>query len=100
MSKIPRQKHSKLNSFQDVLLSVTNTFEGRLFVSQNFTENQTIAEYVAQIIPQFSDREIQETVAVYTGIGLDTVFDQATAIMGEGEILNIQRLCLRNALTL
>ena len=68
-----------------MLLSVTNTFEGRDFVSQNFTVNQTITEYIYQLMPQFSDRQIRETAKLYTGIGLDTVFDQATAIIGECE---------------
>lgn len=37
-------------------------------------------------MPQFSEKEIQQTVKTYTGVGLNTVFDQAVAIMGECEI--------------
>lgn len=36
-------------------------------------------------MPQFNERQIQQTVNEYTGIGLNTVYDQAVAIMGECE---------------
>lgn len=34
-------------------------------------------------MPQFTPAQVQATVSQYTGIGLDTVFDQASAILGE-----------------
>lgn len=34
-------------------------------------------------MPQFDETQIQQTANIYTGIGLDTVLDQAIAIMGE-----------------
>ena len=44
----------------------------------------SLFDYVTQLVPQFTDQQIQETVAQYTHIpGVDTVTDQAIAIMGE-----------------
>ena len=40
---------------------MTNSFEGKSFVSQALTENQTLADYVTQLMPQFNDEQIQET---------------------------------------
>ena len=42
-----------------------------------------LTNYVTQLFPHFNDKQIQDTVAQYTGIGLDTVNDQAVGIMGE-----------------
>ena len=71
-------------SLQKVLLSVTNTFEGRLFVNENFTENHTINDFLAQLLPNFNEQHIRKTVELYADIGLDTVFEQATTILDEG----------------
>ena len=62
---------------------MTNTFEGSIFVSSTIEANQTVTDYVTQLMPQFNEKQIQEAVKTYTGIGLDTVFDQAVGIMGE-----------------
>ena len=58
---------------------MTNTFEGSIFVSSPIEANQTVTDYVTQLMPQFNEKQIQEAVKTYTGIGLDTVFDQAVA---------------------
>ncbi|KAH8113825.1 cephalosporin esterase [Phellopilus nigrolimitatus] len=71
----------KLNG--DMLLSVTNTFEGTIFVNSTFSEEMSITDYVTQLFPLFNETQINETVSQYTGIGLDTVNDQAIGIMGE-----------------
>lgn len=64
-------------------LAMTNTFEGRIFVNANFSTQMDITTYVTQLFPLFDEKQIQDTVDQYTGIGLDTVNDQAIAIMGE-----------------
>ena len=76
---------------------MTNSFEGKSFVSQNLTENQTLTDYVTQLMPQFNEEQIQETANLYTGIGLDTTFDQASGIMGECQYES--QTVLRNCLT-
>ena len=68
---------------QERYLGVTNAAEGVIFVNETITENMTLAEYVAQLVPQFNATQIDATVAQYTGIGLNTVYDQAVAIMGD-----------------
>ncbi|KAI5117712.1 hypothetical protein M0805_003201 [Coniferiporia weirii] len=67
----------------DVLLSVTNTFEGRVFVDANITSNTSLSDYTSQLFPAFGESQIEATVRQYTDIGLDTVFGQAVAVMGE-----------------
>ena len=64
---------------------MTNTFEGTIFVSSTIEANQTVTDYVTQLMPQFNEAQIKKAVETYTGIGLDTVFDQAVGIMGECE---------------
>ncbi|KAI5119060.1 hypothetical protein M0805_001519 [Coniferiporia weirii] len=71
----------KLNG--DVLFSITNTFEGRIFVDSDITSNMSLSDYTSQLFPTFGESQIEATVRQYTGIGLDTVVDQAIAIMGE-----------------
>ncbi|KAL5536969.1 hypothetical protein ACEPAF_792 [Sanghuangporus sanghuang] len=68
----------------DLLLSVTNSFEGRIFVNSNFTANMTLEEYVGQLFPAFGEEHIRATVERYSGVeGLDNLFNQSIAIMGE-----------------
>ena len=63
---------------------MTNQFEGTIFVNSTFSAEMTLSDYVAQLVPQFSQEQIQETVAQYTNVsGLETVNDQAIAVMGE-----------------
>ena len=62
---------------------MTNTFEGRTFVNSGVISEMNITNYVSQLFPQFNDKQIQDTVAQYTGAGLETAFDQAVGIMGE-----------------
>lgn len=70
---------------KDVLLSVTNTFEGRVFVSESIVANQTVTDYISQLMPQFTEQEIKKAAQVYAGTGSssDDVLDKAIAIMGE-----------------
>ncbi|EJC97338.1 uncharacterized protein FOMMEDRAFT_100018, partial [Fomitiporia mediterranea MF3/22] len=64
-------------------LAVTNAFEGTVFVNANFSAQMTATDYVTQLFPLFNQAQIEETVQQYTNIGLNTVNDQAIAIMGE-----------------
>lgn len=47
--------------------------------------NQTVTDYISQLMPQFTEQEIKKAAQVYagTGTGSDNVLDQAIAIMGE-----------------
>ncbi|KAL5513133.1 hypothetical protein ACEPAH_3531 [Sanghuangporus vaninii] len=68
----------------DLLLSVTNSFEGRIFVNSNFTANMTLEEYVGQLFPAFGEEQIKATLEHYSDVeGLDNLFNQSIAIMGE-----------------
>ncbi|KAI5117711.1 hypothetical protein M0805_003200 [Coniferiporia weirii] len=67
----------------DTLLSVTNTFEGRTFVDSDITSNMSLSDYISQLFPTFKEAQLQAAVLQYTGTGLDTVVDQAIAVMGE-----------------
>lgn len=71
---------------QERLLTVTNTFEGTVFVNSEFSAEMTTAEYVTQLFPNFNSAEISAAAAQYTNVSdLPTVNDQAIAIMGECE---------------
>ncbi|KAL5483591.1 hypothetical protein ACEPAI_8823 [Sanghuangporus weigelae] len=67
------------NSF----VAMTNTFEGGIFVNSNFSSEITLIDYVTQLFPLFDDDQIQMAVQNYENIGLESVNDQAIAIMGE-----------------
>ena len=67
-------------------MAMTITFEGSIFVNATFSAEMTITDYVTQLVPDFNQQQIDEAVALYTNVpGLDTVNDQAIAIMGECE---------------
>ena len=48
--------------------------------------------YVKNLFPSFSISQIQETVRQYTNIGLNTVEEQAAAIIGECRFLILSRM--------
>lgn len=64
---------------------VTNTDEGFIFVSGNLTSQMTVEQYVADLMPTFNKSQVQRVADLYKGVGFETVFDQASAIMGECE---------------
>ena len=65
-------------------MAMTNAFEGGIFVNSNFSEVMTVTDYVTQLFPLFNQAQINEAVRQYTNVsGLETVNDQAIAIMGE-----------------
>ncbi|KXN84875.1 Lipase 3 [Leucoagaricus sp. SymC.cos] len=63
------------------LLSVTNTFEGALFVNMNTSSTVQTPSYLANLFPEFRDTEVAEGTAQYAKQGAP--IDQAVAIMGE-----------------
>ncbi|KAI0685456.1 cephalosporin esterase [Cytidiella melzeri] len=70
------------------LLTVTNTFEGTIFVNPNFTAQMTVADYVTQLFPHFSQAQINAAAAQYTNVtSLKTVTDKAIAIYGESILI-------------
>ena len=69
------------------MLSVTNTFEGNIFVNQNTSATVQVADYVSQLFPNFGPQEISAAVAQYAGLGAN-IF-QVDAIMGECEYLSL-----------
>ncbi|KAH8113786.1 cephalosporin esterase [Phellopilus nigrolimitatus] len=71
----------KLNG--DVLLGMTNVLEGFAFVSDDITSKMTLPEYVSQLFPGFGEAQVNAAIQHYTNIGLETVFNQAVAVMGE-----------------
>lgn len=62
-----------------------NQNEGFIFVSPLVTNLLNLTDYVAALFPTLDARPIAAIVSEYTGIGLDTVFDQAVAIYGDGK---------------
>ena len=68
---------------------MTNTFEGTIFVNATFSAEMTVTDYITQLFPVFDESQINAAVAQYTDIGLDTVNDQAIAIMGECKLLSL-----------
>ncbi|PAV17978.1 cephalosporin esterase [Pyrrhoderma noxium] len=64
-------------------LAVSNTFEGRLMVYPNLSSQMDTYTFVKHLFPSFSISQIQKTVRQYTNIGLNTVEEQAAAIIGE-----------------
>ncbi|KAF5379722.1 hypothetical protein D9615_005696 [Tricholomella constricta] len=72
-------REKKVNG--EIILTVTNTFEGDLFVDKKTPPDVDVANYVAQLFPNFGAREIAAAAAQYKHLG-SPVF-QVTAIMGE-----------------
>jgi len=66
----------------DVLLSVTNTFEGAAFVDQSTAATVQVSNYVAQLFPNFGTAEIANATALYATTGF-TPINQVIAIQGE-----------------
>ena len=65
------------------MLSVTNTFEGTLFVNQSTAATVQVTDYVSQLFPGFGPAEINAVARQYAGLG--TNIFQVNAIMVECE---------------
>lgn len=77
-----RESSLMYDAIQELLHSVTNTFENRVFVS-NSTTMGTLADYVTQLLPTFGAEQINAVVEAYTNIGLETTHDQAIGVLDE-----------------
>jgi len=66
----------------DVLLSVTNTFEGRIFTLPSETNT---TDFVRQMFPFLSAKQIDTAASYYTALNttIPTTLNQSVAIMGE-----------------
>ncbi|KLO13411.1 alpha/beta-hydrolase [Schizopora paradoxa] len=72
--------NGKLNA--DTVLMVTNTNEGVSFVNANVTTELTLKQYVADLMPQFSEAQVNLMTSLYEKTG-GTITDQAAMVMGE-----------------
>ncbi|KAF8177596.1 Alpha/Beta hydrolase protein [Pholiota molesta] len=75
------------------LLSVTNAFEGTLFVNQSTADTVQIPQYISQLFPTIGPDAIKTATALYAGLGTNIV--QANAIMGESIFICPTYLLLR-----
>ncbi|KAF8168656.1 Alpha/Beta hydrolase protein [Mycena galopus ATCC 62051] len=70
---------SKVNG--EALLSVTNAFEGTIFVNQSTTASANATEFALELFPNFEAAQADEVGALYAGLG--TPIFQINAVMGE-----------------
>jgi acetylornithine/succinyldiaminopimelate/putrescine aminotransferase len=73
--------------YQEAILAVTNTFEGRIFVDLSTASTVETSTYLANLFPEFRDVDIANATALYQNQGAP--IDQAVAIMGECECSNL-----------
>ncbi|KAJ7149873.1 Alpha/Beta hydrolase protein [Mycena crocata] len=71
--------HGKVNG--EVLLSVTNTFEGTLFVDQSTAATANATQYSLDLFPNFGPAQADRVGALYAGLG--TSIFQENAVHGE-----------------
>ncbi|KAF9445722.1 alpha/beta-hydrolase [Macrolepiota fuliginosa MF-IS2] len=76
-------RQGKVNG--QALLSVTNAFEGAIFVDMSTADTVQIPSYLANLFPEFRDAEIIAGTAQYANLGAP--IDQAIAIMGESILI-------------
>ena len=69
-------------------MSMTNTFEGRLFIDASTQPTVRTADYAAQLFPTLADGPVNKVAQLYASVG--TPFDQVIAIMGEGACITVE----------
>ncbi|KAF8869963.1 Alpha/Beta hydrolase protein [Infundibulicybe gibba] len=72
-------KQGKLNG--EVVMAVTNAFEGNTFVDPSIAATVQIPDFVAQLFPLLDSDQIADATAQYKDLGAP--IDQAAAIAGE-----------------
>ncbi|KXN84321.1 Lipase 4 [Leucoagaricus sp. SymC.cos] len=72
-------RQGKVNG--EALLTMTNTFEGALFVDMSTAGTVQTPEYLANLFPEFTQMQVRAGTAQYANRGAP--IDQAVAIMGE-----------------
>jgi hypothetical protein len=67
---------------KDMLLAVTNTFEGTIFT---LPTEANVTDFVQQLFPTLSAQQIDKSASYYTALNatLPGTFDQSIAVMGE-----------------
>jgi len=72
--------------FQESIYSVTNSFEGNIFVNQSLDGTLKVSDYVSQLFPALSTQGVAAVTEQYAGLGVPNI-SQASMIMGECEYL-------------
>ncbi|KAK0215071.1 alpha/beta-hydrolase [Armillaria fumosa] len=69
----------------EALLVTTNSNEGSLFITPDvlIADKFTLSRYVTELFPRLSKRRIQEAAELYMKMGLISVQEEASAVMGE-----------------
>ncbi|KAF4613473.1 hypothetical protein D9613_008007 [Agrocybe pediades] len=76
------------------LYSVTNSFEGDIFVNQTQASTMPATDYISQLYPTLSTREVAAIAKKYSGLGSN--FTQAALIMGDSILVCPTYLMLNN----
>ncbi|PPQ80630.1 hypothetical protein CVT25_001636 [Psilocybe cyanescens] len=76
-------KERKVNG--QIVLSVTNSFEGTTFVNQRTADTVRVPTYIAELFPKFTSQQAHAAAAHYAGLG-SNIF-QARAIIGESILI-------------
>ncbi|KAJ6524285.1 Alpha/Beta hydrolase protein [Mycena vulgaris] len=66
---------------KEALLSITNTFEGTIFVDQNTAATANATQYALNLFPGFGPAQTKTVATLYAGLG--TPLFQENAIQGE-----------------
>lgn len=67
----------------DALYTITNTFEGALFVNNATASTTDLHFYLANLFPFLTTAQINTAAQIYLNSGLSTTLDQVIGIMGE-----------------
>ncbi|KAF9459592.1 Alpha/Beta hydrolase protein [Collybia nuda] len=81
LKALEEKRVNGVDRISEIILSVTNTFEGALFVDPSTSSRTQIPTYIAQLFPTLGSSDIKKASTYYENIGSPT--DQAIAIMGE-----------------
>ncbi|KAF8170425.1 Alpha/Beta hydrolase protein [Pholiota molesta] len=84
-------QQGKLNA--KFLQSVTNSFEGTIFVNQSTANTVQVPQFLSQLFPTIGSDAIKKATALYAGLG--TNIFQVTAIMGESILICPTYLIMR-----
>lgn len=74
----------KLSKPQETLLTINNADEGSIFVNPSFVENQTLSEYISNLIFTLDEAQVQTATSLYERVSGGIVI-QANTAMAECE---------------
>ncbi|KAF7343233.1 Carboxylic ester hydrolase [Mycena venus] len=69
----------------EALLSVTNAFEGTIFVNQTAATSSNATQFAFELFPQFSSTDASRVGSLYAGLGAQPF--QSNAILGESILI-------------